>query len=821
MRVPHFSSVWQAEQSERAREQRAGGLVRLTALAASLVGSMLLSWGGAQAVAACPGACGTQATATGLATPPAWAVGRHIHFFASPKARSGLTKATVAPRKRGQLGRRCETGYCPEPPLLYKESGKGVQHTPKVFVIFWGKKWTVAPGSELRTQLLKFYEGLSGSAYQGILTQYFDATGRISSSVTVTSYTDETVSAPTSVNDAALQGEVSSAVSVKKWTREFNDQFVVIPAPGSTYESGFDTGFCGYHGITTTGESSYTFVPYIGNAPFYEGCAGFDAAKNVNHVTSMIAAHEYAESATDPTPSGTNATWQTSNEYEIGDICASGDDELPNGSWVQGLWDDHQSACSLSDKEPPHVYAVTNLTSNRSYSEADLHGVVNPEGLETKYHFEYGTTTSYGSNTSEASAGAGVKNVPVEQLAKGLQAYSTYHYRLVATNSTGTTYGMDQEFGTPKPYWSIQSTPNPSEATHSVLRGDSCTSSSACTAVGQYATTTMSLQALAEVWNGTSWAVKTVPNPTGATQSALGGVSCTSSSTCTAVGWYSNSAGTIVTLAEAWNGTSWSVQTTPNPSEATSSYLNGVSCTSSSACVAVGEYQHHTGMSSTTYAFAEVWNGTSWTVKSVPNPAETTDSALSGVSCTSSSACTAVGSYNNFTLAEAWNGTSWSVQTTPNPAEAAASSLRGVSCTSTSACVAVGEYQHHSGMSSTTYAFAEVWNGTSWTVKSVPNPAETTASALSGVSCTSSSACTAVGSYSSSILGILAELWNGASWVYQLPTTEPGPHVTSSKLLGVSCWSTAVCEGAGKYTEPVEVGGQKIQEEFTLAELDS
>ncbi|HWY18281.1 MAG TPA: hypothetical protein VNY27_06165 [Solirubrobacteraceae bacterium] len=690
-----------------------------------------------------------------------------------------------------------------------------------MFVIFWGKKWTVAPGSELRTQLLKFYEGLSGSAYQGILTQYFDATGRISSSVTVTSYTDETVSAPTSVNDAALQGEVSSAVSVKKWTREFNDQFVVIPAPGSTYESGFDTGFCGYHGITTTGESSYTFVPYIGNAPFYEGCAGFDAAKNVNHVTSMIAAHEYAESATDPTPSGTNATWQTSNEYEIGDICASGDDELPNGSWVQGLWDDHQSACSLSDKEPPHVYAVTNLTSNRSYSEADLHGVVNPEGLETKYHFEYGTTTSYGSNTSEASAGAGVKNVPVEQLAKGLQAYSTYHYRLVATNSTGTTYGMDQEFGTPKPYWSIQSTPNPSEATHSVLRGDSCTSSSACTAVGQYATTTMSLQALAEVWNGTSWAVKTVPNPTGATQSALGGVSCTSSSTCTAVGWYSNSAGTIVTLAEAWNGTSWSVQTTPNPSEATSSYLNGVSCTSSSACVAVGEYQHHTGMSSTTYAFAEVWNGTSWTVKSVPNPAETTDSALSGVSCTSSSACTAVGSYNNFTLAEAWNGTSWSVQTTPNPAEAAASSLRGVSCTSTSACVAVGEYQHHSGMSSTTYAFAEVWNGTSWTVKSVPNPAETTASALSGVSCTSSSACTAVGSYSSSILGILAELWNGASWVYQLPTTEPGPHVTSSKLLGVSCWSTAVCEGAGKYTEPVEVGGQKIQEEFTLAELDS
>jgi hypothetical protein len=818
MRVPQFSSVWQAEQSERARGQRTGGLVRLTALAASLVGSMLLSWGGAQAVAACPGACGTQATATGLATPPAWAVGRHIHFFASPKARSGLTKTTVAPPKRGQLGRRCETGYCPEPPLLYKESGKGVQHTPKVFVIFWGKKWTVAPGSELRTQLLKFYEGLSGSAYQSILTQYFDATGRISSSVIVTSYTDETVSAPTSVNDAALQGEVSSAVSVKKWTREFNDQFVVIPAPGSTYESGFDTGFCGYHGVTTTGESSYTFVPYIGEEPFNSGCIGFDAKHNADNVTSMVTAHEYAESATDPTPVGTNATWQTSNEYEIGDICASGDDELPNGSWAQGLWDDHQSACSLSDKEPPHVYAVTNLTSNRSYTEADLHGLVNPEGLETKYHFEYGTTTSYGSNTSEASAGAGVKNVPVEQLAKGLQAYSTYHYRLVATNSTGTTYGQDQEFVTPKPYWSIQSTPNPSEATHSGLRGDSCTSSSACMAVGQYATGLFggNPQALAEAWNGTSWALQSVPNPTGATKSILGGVSCTSSTACTAVGWYTNSAGTTVTLAEVWNGTSWSVQTTPNPSEATTSRLNSVSCTSASACVAVGEYEYKSGLSYKMQAFAEVWNGASWAVTSVPNPAETTSSSLRGVSCTSSSACTAVGRYNNVTLAERWNGTVWSVQSTPNPAEASDSELRGVSCTSSSACIAVGE--DHFPNPAGPHAFSEVWNGTSWVVKSVPNPTEATSSGLSAVSCTSSSACTAVGRYNSRVL---AELWNGTSWVGQPPTTEPGLHVTRSELSGVSCWSAPLCEAAGNYTEPVEVGGVKIEEEFTLAELDS
>ncbi|MEA2314573.1 MAG: hypothetical protein QOI03_1265, partial [Solirubrobacteraceae bacterium] len=47
--------------------------------------------------------------------------------------------------------------------------------------------------------------------------------------------------------------------------------------------------------------------------------------------------------------------------------------------------------------------------------------------------------------------------------------------------------------------------------------------------------------------------------------SVLSGVSCTTASACTAVGYYVNSAGTRLTLAERWNGTSWATQTTPNP----------------------------------------------------------------------------------------------------------------------------------------------------------------------------------------------------------------------------------------------------------------
>jgi len=95
---------------------------------------------------------------------------------------------------------------------------------------------------------------------------------------------------------------------------------------------------------------------------------------------------------------------------------------------------------------------------------------------------------------------------------------------------------------------------------------------------------------LAERWNGTSWAVQPTPNLTGATQSELSGVSCASTRACSAVGYYYNSSGDLVTLAERWNGTSWAVQPTPNPTGAMQSELWGVSCPSASACSAVGYY---------------------------------------------------------------------------------------------------------------------------------------------------------------------------------------------------------------------------------------
>jgi phosphodiesterase/alkaline phosphatase D-like protein len=75
-----------------------------------------------------------------------------------------------------------------------------------------------------------------------------------------------------------------------------------------------------------------------------------------------------------------------------------------------------------------------------------LNGKVNPERLATTYHFEYGTTTSYGSTSPSGSAGTGGTAVSVNTLLSGLVAGTTYHYALVATNAAGTTVGADRTF---------------------------------------------------------------------------------------------------------------------------------------------------------------------------------------------------------------------------------------------------------------------------------------------------------------------------------------------------------------------------------------
>jgi len=91
---------------------------------------------------------------------------------------------------------------------------------------------------------------------------------------------------------------------------------------------------------------------------------------------------------------------------------------------------------------------VTLPASGVTTSTATLNGTVNPNGLATNYHFEWGTTTGYGNSTSTLSAGSGTSNVSVSAGITGLTPGVTYHFRLVATNIDGTRYGNDVTFTT-------------------------------------------------------------------------------------------------------------------------------------------------------------------------------------------------------------------------------------------------------------------------------------------------------------------------------------------------------------------------------------
>jgi len=90
----------------------------------------------------------------------------------------------------------------------------------------------------------------------------------------------------------------------------------------------------------------------------------------------------------------------------------------------------------------PPVVATGAATNVASFS-ATLTGSVCPHGLPTSVHFQYGTTTSYGFTTAPHTK-AGNRYQNVSGNISGLSAGTTYHFRIVTTNSAGTRYGSDQ-----------------------------------------------------------------------------------------------------------------------------------------------------------------------------------------------------------------------------------------------------------------------------------------------------------------------------------------------------------------------------------------
>jgi hypothetical protein len=224
----------------------------------------------------------------------------------------------------------------------------------------------------------------------------------------------------------------------------------------------------------------------------------------------------------------------------------------------------------------------------------------------------------------------------------------------------------------------------------------------------------------------------------------------------------------------------------PSRAGATDGGLTGVSCASPAACTAVGY--------DAAGSLAVRWNGRRWSIQLIPR----LSGALTGVSCASNAACTAVaefgcvdclGTPSQLFLAAGWDGTAWSIQRIPNRAVSTGTSLLGVSCVSPTACIAVGSYRDPVGVVVT---LALRWNGRRWSIQPTPNPAGAGHGTLEAVSCASTTACTAVGSPR-----MLIERWNGTRWSIQ-PNPMPAG-ATGGTLTGVSCASPTDCIAVGNY----------------------
>ncbi|HEX5146165.1 MAG TPA: hypothetical protein VFV85_04015 [Conexibacter sp.] len=117
--------------------------------------------------------------------------------------------------------------------------------------------------------------------------------------------------------------------------------------------------------------------------------------------------------------------------------------------------------------------ATTGAASGLTDTQASLAGTVNPQGQLTSYAFQYGTTTSYGQQSALTSAGSGSADAPVAADLAGLTPGTTYHYRVIATNATGTTVGADRTFAT------TGTAPPPPTAPSATTGGASVTGASA------------------------------------------------------------------------------------------------------------------------------------------------------------------------------------------------------------------------------------------------------------------------------------------------------------------------------------------------------
>jgi hypothetical protein len=377
--------------------------------------------------------------------------------------------------------------------------------------------------------------------------------------------------------------------------------------------------------------------------------------------------------------------------------------------------------------------------------------------------------------------------------------------------------------------WSVDAVPLPAfantKAPGSELSGVACASSTSCIAVGSVTDTGGHEHALLESESAGAWRSITVPLPAGAKTTApddtLVAVSCSSSTSCAAVGSYERANGHLEPLVVEDTSGTWSAVATPLPTDANTTTpddgLVDVACTVGGSCTAVGSYLANDGGEE---ALMVTGSAGSWADVTVPLPGNASTSTpkaeLDTVSCTSATSCVAAGSYedlgsNEDALLTAESSGVWSNVPVALPEDANTSPsldvLNGASCSSAGNCVAVGVYETEDNYQE---ALIEVEAAGTWTVVSAALPPDANTviplDTLSAVSCSGDGDCVAVGFYSSNESYVypkaFLEVEVAGTWVAGVVTSPPDSSTLRpySNLGSISCVSILGCVAGGVYS---------------------
>jgi hypothetical protein len=272
---------------------------------------------------------------------------------------------------------------------------------------------------------------------------------------------------------------------------------------------------------------------------------------------------------------------------------------------------------------------------------------------------------------------------------------------------------------------------------------------------------------LTEHWDGSNWSVVSSPNATGG-YNELYGAAAVSSTDVWAVGYHNISAyGSEKTMALHWDGARWSIVQTRNMGPDANEF-RAVAPVAANDVWAVGFGASTSG--EVGRPLIEHWDGGRWSLVRAPNVGSGFG-ILNGVVALALDDVWAVGSHGDSTLIEHWNGRTWTVVPSPDGTRAE-SELYAVSASAPDDVWAVGDSYDNQGSDT----LVEHWDGIEWSVvPSLDGPKPNTS--LFGALAFGSGDVWAVGSMYDPVpvdYRTFTEHWDGAAWTV-VPSPNPGP----------------------------------------------